>query len=84
MQNLDGMHLQSILRKLFDVEVDVENDLNLAAVGEFLHGSAKEILNFALIQLGTGIGAGIFVDGQLVRGARGAAGEVAFCHYLVI
>jgi predicted NBD/HSP70 family sugar kinase len=77
-QNLDGMHLQSILRKLFDVEVDVENDLNLAAVGEFLHGSAKEILNFALIQLGTGIGAGIFVDGQLVRGARGAAGEVAF------
>ena len=77
-QNLDGMHLQSILRKLFDVEVGVENDLNLAAVGEFLHGSAKEILNFALIQLGTGIGAGIFVDGQLVRGARGAAGEVAF------
>ena len=73
-QNLDGMHLQSILRKLFDVEVGVENDLNLAAVGEFLHGSAKEILNFALIQLGTGI----FVDGQLVRGARGAAGEVAF------
>ena len=77
-QNLDGMHLQSILRKLFDVEVDVENDLNLAAVGEFLHGAAKEILNFVLIQVGTGIGAGIFVEGQLVRGAKGAAGEVAF------
>ncbi len=76
--NLDGMHLQSILKKLFDVEVDVENDLNLAAVGEYLHGSAKEVLNFALVQLGTGIGAGIFIDGQLVRGFRGAAGEVAF------
>lgn len=76
--NLDGMHLQSILKKLFDVEVDVENDLNLAAVGEYLHGSAKEVLNFALVQLGTGIGAGIFIDGQLVRGSRGAAGEVAF------
>ena len=76
--NLDGMHLSNILRKLFDVEVDVENDLNLAAVGEYLHGAAKEIMNFALIQLGTGIGAGIFIDGQLVRGSRGAAGEVSF------
>ena len=76
--NLDGMHLASILKKLFDVEVDVENDLNLAAVGEYLHGAAKEVLNFALIQLGTGIGAGIFIDGQLVRGSRGAAGEISF------
>lgn len=76
--NLDGMHLASILKKLFDVEVDVENDLNLAAVGEYLHGAAKEVMNFALIQLGTGIGAGIFIDGQLVRGSRGAAGEVSF------
>ena len=76
--NLDGMHLANILRKLFDVEVDVENDLNLAAVGEFLHGAAKEVMNFALIQLGTGIGAGLFIDGQLVRGSRGAAGEVSF------
>ncbi len=76
--NLDGMHLASILKKLFDVEVDVENDLNLAAVGEYLHGAAKEVLNFALVQLGTGIGAGIFIDGQLVRGSRGAAGEISF------
>jgi predicted NBD/HSP70 family sugar kinase len=76
--NLDGMHLATILRKLFDVEVDVENDLNLAAVGEFLHGAAKEVMNFALIQVGTGIGAGIFIDGQLVRGSRGAAGEISF------
>lgn len=76
--NLDGMHLASILKKLFDVEVDVENDLNLAAVGEYLHGAAKEVMNFALIQLGTGIGAGLFIDGQLVRGSRGAAGEVSF------
>lgn len=76
--NLEGMHLQSTLSKLFGVEVDVENDLNLAAVGEFLHGAAKETLNFALIQLGTGIGAGVFIDGQLIRGAKGGAGEIAF------
>jgi predicted NBD/HSP70 family sugar kinase len=76
--NLDGMHLSNILRKLFDVDVDVENDLNLAAVGEYLHGAAREVMNFALIQLGTGIGSGIFVDGHLVRGSRGAAGEVSF------
>jgi predicted NBD/HSP70 family sugar kinase len=76
--NLDGMHLSDILRKLFDVDVDVENDLNLAAVGEFLHGAAREVMNFALIQLGTGIGSGIFIDGHLVRGSRGAAGEVSF------
>ena len=66
------------LGRRVDVEVDVENDLNLAAVGEYLHGAAKEVLNFALIQLGTGIGAGIFIDGQLVRGSRGAAGEISF------
>lgn len=58
--------------------VKIENDVNLALLGEIWHGCAQNIANVAFIALGTGIGLGLSVNGQLVRGERGAAGEIGY------
>ena len=58
--------------------VQVENDVNLAAIGEHWSGCASDVDNMAFVSLGTGIGAGIVVGGQIVHGAMGAAGELGF------
>jgi len=56
----------------------VENDVNLAALGEQWHGLGKDVADFAYLHLGTGVGAGLVVNGELYRGSRGAAGEVGY------
>ena len=56
----------------------VENDANLAAVGEQAYGVARDAEVFVCVTVGTGIGMGIVVDGRLFRGAHGAAGEVGY------
>ncbi|HEX4704957.1 MAG TPA: ROK family protein [Pseudonocardiaceae bacterium] len=59
----------------------VENDANLAAIGEYRSGAAQGVGTFVLLTVGTGIGMGIVVDGTLFRGAHGAAGEVGYLPY---
>jgi len=54
----------------------IENDINAAAVGEWMFGAARGMRNAILLTVSTGIGAGILVEGQLYRGAHGIAGEV--------
>jgi predicted NBD/HSP70 family sugar kinase len=66
------------LRETIGGVVLFENDINLAAVGEHSHGAARGLTDFVLISIGTGIGAGIVVRNELLRGATGAAGEVGF------
>ncbi|MGI5505023.1 ROK family transcriptional regulator [Lentzea sp. CA-135723] len=56
----------------------VENDANLAALGEHVYGAARDARVFVCATVGTGVGMGIVVDGVLFRGAHGAAGEVGF------
>ncbi|MGW6931298.1 ROK family protein [Lentzea sp. NPDC054927] len=56
----------------------VENDANLAALGEHVYGAAQGARVFVCATVGTGVGMGIVVDGVLFRGAHGAAGEVGF------
>jgi predicted NBD/HSP70 family sugar kinase len=58
-----------------------ENEANLAAVAEHMHGSARDLTNFACVSGEVGVGAGLYVDGQLYRGARGFGGE--FGHVVV-
>ncbi|MGD0693936.1 MAG: ROK family protein [Terriglobia bacterium] len=72
-RNIDLAHA---LEKEFRVPVSVENDANMAAIGEHWRGVARDVRNFVFIALGTGIGAGVFVDGKLVRGRTGSAGEL--------
>ena len=77
--NLPGwknIHLARALEKEFRVPVVIENDANMAAIGEHWRGVARGLNNFVFIALGTGIGAGIFVNGELVRGRTGSAGEL--------
>ncbi len=56
--------------------VVVTNDANAAAVGEMIYGGAKGMKNFVVITLGTGLGSGFVVDGKLVYGHTGFAGEI--------
>ena len=58
------------------IPVIVTNDANAAAVGEFTYGVARGMKNFILITLGTGVGSGIYINGQLVLGCDGLAGEL--------
>ncbi|MDR0802952.1 ROK family protein [Fluviicola sp.] len=51
------------------------NDANAAAIGEHLFGNAKDLNDFVLITLGTGLGSGIFINGELIVGSQGFAGE---------
>lgn len=61
-----------------DTLVRVENDVNLAAVGESAYGVAKDRSNFVFASFRRGIGAGIFINGELYRGGTGFAGELGF------
>ncbi len=77
--NLPGwrnVDLRRELKKEFRVPVAVENDANMAAIGEHWRGVARGVKNFIFIALGTGIGSGVFVNGRLYVGRRGAAGEL--------
>lgn len=51
------------------------NDANAAAIGEHLFGNAKDLNDFVLITLGTGLGSGVFINGELIVGSQGFAGE---------
>ncbi|MCR4438094.1 MAG: ROK family transcriptional regulator [bacterium] len=62
----------------YRVPVVMENDVNVMALGESLLGAGKGVENLVCIWIGEGIGAGIIVDGQLVRGEAGNAGEIGY------
>lgn len=68
--------LGDLFRKYTDLPVVVTNDANAAAVGEMVYGGAKGMKNFIVITLGTGLGSGFVVDGRLVYGHDGFAGEL--------
>src|SRR3954467_2198221 len=70
--------LMSALREALPPSVELDNDANLAALGERAFGSGRDVANFVYLWVGTGIGLGIVLDGALHRGAFGAAGEVAY------
>ena len=74
----DPFDLRTPLRKALQTEVFLDNNVNLAAIGEQWQGAAQQLQTFAVIAVGAGVGAGIVHEGQLLRGAHGAAGEVAF------
>jgi glucokinase len=67
-----------MLQQRLNIPVIVENDTNLAAVGERWKGAAEGADNFVFLALGTGFGAGIFINGQLYHGSRWSAGEVGY------
>lgn len=78
--NLEGWEnvpAREILRKALRVPVVVDNDVNLAAIGEHWRGGGRGIHNFVFISIGTGIGAGILIEDKIHRGHRWHAGEIS-------
>ena len=73
-----GSALKPLLEAALGLPVFVENEVNLLAVGESWRGAGRGIRRLACISVGTGIGAGLILDGQLYRGERGAAGEIGY------
>ena len=68
--------LCDLLQARLHLPVGIEHDANAAALGERWRGAARDLTNFAFVALGTGIGVGIVLNGQLYRGAHHAAGEL--------
>jgi predicted NBD/HSP70 family sugar kinase len=70
--------LVQAVREELGTKVTFENDVNLAALAERAHGLGRNVQNFVFLSIGTGIGMALVIEGQLYRGAHGAAGEVAY------
>ena len=70
--------VMSSLREALPPTVTLDNDANLAAVGERTYGSGRDAGTFVYVSVGTGVGMGVIIDGELYRGAHGAAGEVGY------
>jgi predicted NBD/HSP70 family sugar kinase len=75
---LEGRHFAAELAALVGHAVTVENDVNLAALGEGRDGVARGAANFFVLSIGTGLGGGLVLRGELQRGQHGAAGEMDF------
>lgn len=68
--------LAQLVRDKFGIPVAITNDANAAAIGEMTYGAARGLKDFIMITLGTGVGSGIVINGQLVYGHDGFAGEL--------
>lgn len=68
--------LAKLVSEKFGIPVAITNDANAAAIGEMTYGAARGLKDFIMITLGTGVGSGIVINGQLVYGHDGFAGEL--------
>lgn len=68
------------LSELLGVTIKAGNDANVAALGEMWQGGGKGYQNMIAITLGTGVGGGVIIDGKILAGAQGAAGELGHLH----
>ena len=73
---MSDVDLREYLRDRFGVPAAIENDANAAALAEHRYGAGRGTRHMVMITLGTGVGGGLILDGQLYRGAVGAAGEL--------
>jgi glucokinase-like ROK family protein len=76
MPGWNNVEVQRILRQQFSVPVYIENDANMGALGESRYGAGRGTTDLAYVKIGTGIGAGLVIGGQLYHGSRGSAGEI--------
>ncbi len=73
---LEGRTFGADVQQRIDLPVTLDNDINLAAVGERWAGVARGVDDFAFLSVGTGTGLGLVIGGELHRGTHGAAGEI--------
>ena len=75
-KRLEIIPFAETLREKFGIPVAITNDANAAAIGEMTYGAARGMKDFIMITLGTGVGSGIVINGQVVYGHDGFAGEL--------
>ena len=68
--------VEEFSKAFHNVPVYAGNDANTAALGEYVAGAGKGIKNMIMVTLGTGVGGGIIIDGRILEGANGGAGEI--------
>ena len=68
--------LKSELEKRVELPVVIENDANAAAWGEFVYGAGHDVDDLLLVTVGTGVGGGLVLDGEVYRGANGVGAEI--------
>lgn len=71
-----GFNVAQKMSELMELPVILDNDANVAALGEMWQGGAKGAQNVIMITLGTGVGGGVIADGGIIRGFAGAGGEI--------
>src|SRR2546425_13067011 len=71
-----GLRIASEMEQRLGVPVQIENDANLGALAELTWGAGRDCSNFAYVKAATGIGAGIVIEGRLLHGVTGTAGEI--------
>jgi glucokinase-like ROK family protein len=74
--NWKDFPLKARLAERYNLPIIVDNDVNLAALGELWFGAGQNTQNMVLVAIGTGIGSGIIIDGALYRGSTEASGEI--------
>lgn len=72
----EGVNFQQVLSKELQTPVYVDNNANMGALGESRYGAGREVADLLYLKLGTGIGGGVIMGGQLYRGHSGSAGEI--------
>ena len=72
----DNVPVADFFRERFGVPVALQNDANACALAEYLYGSGRGVKNLVFMTFGTGLGAGIIIDGKLYSGANDNAGEI--------
>ena len=73
-------NVKETLEALINLPVRAGNDANVAALGEMWMGGGKGYKDLVVVTLGTGVGGGIIVDGRMISGSTGAAGEIGHIH----
>ncbi len=73
---IDNWPIRELLAERIDLPIFVDNDANLAMLAEHLYGAAREASNAVMITVGTGIGGGLVINGELYRGTVGAGAEL--------
>ncbi|MBV9381754.1 MAG: ROK family transcriptional regulator [Streptosporangiaceae bacterium] len=73
-----GLDLLGMLRENLELPFEVDNDVNLGALGQAWRGAGRGAHSFMLISIGTGVGGAVVIDGHLIRGRHNAAGEIAY------
>ena len=68
--------VEEFSKAFHNVPVYAGNDANIAALGEYVAGAGKGMKNMIMVTLGTGVGGGIIIDGRILEGANGGAGEI--------